>query len=108
KGIDVHSGHRITITKNFVRGFDSSGIYAVNEDPGKDVADVTIDDNDVDGTGASHYVYGIEVGAFSELATPSGTFVVRNNRIANTNFTTSSAIMVRNPTGAGIAPARVI
>jgi hypothetical protein len=108
KGIDIHSGHRITIAKNTVRGFESSGIYAVNEDSGKDVADVTVEDNVIDGAGAQHYVYGIEVGSFSSLAIRSGTFTVRGNRIVDTSYTTSSAIMIRNPTAGGIAPEKVV
>lgn len=108
KGIDVHSGHSIVVDGNSVSGFESSGIYAVNEDPGKDVRDITITNNVVDGAGAEHYVYGIEIGAYSSLATESGTFTVRGNTIRNTGFTTSSAIMIRNPTAPGIATARVV
>lgn len=107
KGIDVHSGHRILIDDNHVTGFESSGIYAVNEDPGKDVKDVTIKNNVVDGAGAAHYVYGIEVGAFSGLATDSGTFTIQGNTIKNTSFTTSSAIMLRNPASPGKPTTRV-
>jgi hypothetical protein len=108
KGIDIHSGHDIVIDANTVSGFQSSGIYAVNEDTGKDVRDVTITNNVVDGTGAQFYVYGVEVGAFSAAATPSGTFTVRGNTIKNTSFTTSSAIMIRNPTSPAIGPVRVV
>lgn len=107
KGIDVHSGHQITIDGNSVSGFESSGIYAVNEDPGKDVRDITITNNVVDGAGAAHYIYGIEIGAFSAASTISGNFTVSGNTIRNTSFTTSSAVMIRNPTAPGIAPVRV-
>lgn len=107
KGIDIHNGHNIVIDGNFVTGFQSAGIYAVAEDATKDVKDITIVNNHVDGTGATFAVYGIYVGAGgTTTALDSGSFQVKNNKISNTNYVGSSAIFVSN-VGVGLSPKNV-
>ena len=101
KGLDVHSGHDVLIEGNTVRGFGMAGIYAVNEDAGKDVADVVIADNLVDGLDAAQPILGIDIGAYSAAALPSGHFEVSRNRIRNTSSPASTAILVRNPQAGG-------
>ena len=101
KGLDVHSGHDVLIEGNTVRGFGMAGIYAVNEDAGKDVADIVIADNLVDGLDAAQPILGIDIGAYSAAALPSGHFEVRRNRIRNTSSPASTAILVRNPQAGG-------
>jgi len=96
KGIDVHSGHHVVIEENTVRGFGMAGIYAVNEDAGKDVADIVIADNVVDGLDAAQPILGVDIGAYSAAALPSGRFEVVNNQIRNTSSPASTAILVRN------------
>lgn len=96
KGLDVHSGHDVIIEASSVRGFGLSGIYAVNEDPGKDVADVVIRDNFVDGMEAPRPILGIDIGAYSAAAVPSGRFEVVNNVVRNTSSPGSTALLVRN------------
>jgi hypothetical protein len=96
KGLDVHSGHDVVIEGSTVRGFGLAGIYAVNEDAGKDVADIVIRDNFVDGMEAAQPILGIDIGAYSAAAVPSGRFEVVNNVIRNTSSPASTAILVRN------------
>lgn len=108
KGLDVHSGHDVVIEQNSVRGFGLSGIYAVNEDPGKDVADIVIRDNFVDGMEAGQPILGIDVGAYSAAAVPSGSFEVVNNVIRNTSSPASTAILVRNPEPGGAPTSSVL
>jgi hypothetical protein len=103
KGLDVHSGHDVLIEASTVRGFGLAGIYAVNEDAGKDVADIVIRDNFVDGMEAPRPILGIDIGAYSAAAVPSGSFTVDNNVIRNTSSPASTAILVRNGQ-AGAAP----
>ena len=108
KGLDVHSGHEVLFEGNSVSGFGLSGIYAVNEDIGKDVGDVTIVNNVVDGGDAAQPIFGIDVGAYSESSTPSGTFRIAGNTVRNTSSAASSAIFVRNPLVGGVAPELVV
>jgi hypothetical protein len=108
KGLDVHSGHDVVIEQSSVRGFGLSGIYAVNEDAGKDVADIVIRDNVVDGMEAAQPILGIDVGAYSAAAVPSGGFQVVNNVVRNTSSPASTAILVRNPEPGGAATASVL
>ncbi|MCA9580603.1 MAG: VCBS repeat-containing protein [Myxococcales bacterium] len=108
KGLDVHHGHSILFEKNTVVGFGSAGIYATNEGTGKDVRDIVIRDNLIDGMNGTGpppavVIAGVDVGASGGNATESGRFVITGNKIVNLNMrasvTQANAVFVRNPKG---------
>lgn len=108
KGIDVHSGHNITISGNFITGFGRTGIYAVNEGLSKNVKNIKIINNQIDGIGNDIYRTGIEVGSYGSNAIESGSFIIANNTICNTHTASSTAILIMNPSAGGIPPEKVI
>lgn len=109
KGLDVHSGINILFEKNYVKGFNYAGIYAVS-DGGKDrrAANITIKDNFVDGDTAHFRVKGIDIGSWGKNPDSSGYFIVENNKIINLDdIVGSSAICVVSP-DSGVAVNQVV
>lgn len=125
-GIDVHAGQNIKIHNNQIVGFGTAprtgtsvaaaGIYAVNQGTSKDVRDITITANYIDGMGAStdFPIYAIEIGADydppSTPATDSGTFLIANNIVRNLKHHSGDvSILVYNPPSSyGPAPSNVV
>lgn len=112
KGIDIHNGHDVLIENNYIQGFRYNGIYAVNQGANstqsKDVKDVKIINNFVDGATNTHVVQGIQAGGYGSEATDSGMFYISGNTIKNTNYDRSIAILIENADPGGKSPTNVI
>jgi hypothetical protein len=111
KGIDAHDCLELSITNNVVRGFLYNGIYTVNEGGSKNVSDVVISNNDIDGTTGNTTTggcYAIQAGA-SGSASYSGSFIISNNKIRNITASSSndSGIFFNNPDATYAPPTSV-
>lgn len=103
KFIDIHSGNGVIISNNILRNAtglqdtSSAGIYALSESATKDVRNVMIVDNDIDGYGCGNSAIGIQAGYKNDgaaTATNPETVVISRNVVRNFNGTNSSDILV--------------
>lgn len=103
KFIDIHSGNGVIISNNILRNAtglqdtSSAGIYALSESTTKDVRNVMVIDNDLDGTGCGNSALGIQVGYKNDGAATAPnpeTVVVSRNVVRNFNGANSSDIVV--------------
>lgn len=112
KGIDAHDCVSLVITNNRVRGFMYNGIYAVNEGGSKNVSDVIICGNEIDGTfdydSTTNTRMGIQTGGYG-ASSFCGSFIVTDNIIVNIDHPTFSCygVLIENP-NSGYAPDYVI
>jgi len=84
KGIDVHSGLDVRIVGNSVKGFGNAGLYATCEGVDKQVRDVVMSENLIEGDSgfvATASVGGIDLGAFGASVSQAPTFTITNNTI---------------------------
>lgn len=103
KFIDVHSGNGVIISQNILRNAtglqdtSSAGIYALSESTTKDVRNVMVIDNDLDGTGCGNSAIGIQVGYRNDGAATAPnpkTIFVGRNVVRNFNGANSSDILI--------------
>ena len=99
KGIDAHSGISVKIFGNKVIGFGNSGIYATCEGVDKQVRDVQIFGNTVEGNVsfvASASANAIDVGAFQSALSQQPSFSVRDNKVIN--LVAAAGVSINNST----------
>jgi len=109
KGIDFHNGRDVLIDGNDIKGFRYNGIFAVNESVSKDVKDVKIINNTIDGVGATTAIIGIRTGSFGDEAISSGDIHVSGNTIKNiVGVGNSYSIMIETGNIGNGCPKRVV
>ena len=106
KGIDFHAGLNVNVIGNTVIGFGSSGIYAVSE-KNKNVYNVNISNNVVDGRSNTLENPAIQVGGYGLAVAPSGSFIIKGNTVKSSQVGVSYGVMVLLP-ATGVAPESVI
>ena len=101
KALDAHSGISVKIYGNKAIGFGNEGIYALCEGVDKQVRDIQIFDNTVEGNAsfvASASANAIDVGAFGSALSQQPSAIVRDNKIIN--LVAAGGINVNNSTTA--------
>lgn len=111
KGIDAHDCLGFTVVNNSIKGFLYSGIYALNEGASKNVSDIVIIGNTIEGTSAytsATSSYGIQVGGTT--STYIGAIIVSNNNIKTISSSTANnfGIFVNNQNLGYVAPTSVL